>query len=63
MYLGNRWRYDELGLTGEGYIARRDYKVASGMNGRYLLMDTQMFTFRGNTDAYEAFKKALAEKK
>lgn len=63
VYLGNRWRYDELGLTGEGYIARRDYKVASGMNGRYLLMDTQMFTFRGNTDAYEAFKKALAEKK
>ncbi|MBQ8401119.1 MAG: sigma-70 family RNA polymerase sigma factor [Clostridia bacterium] len=58
MYLGNRWQYDELGLTGEGYIARRDYKLVYGMNGRYLLADNQMFTFRGDTDAYEAFKKS-----
>ena len=63
VYSGNRWQYDELGLTGEGYIARRDYKVASGMNGRYLLVDNQMFTFKGNTEAYEAFKKSLTEQK
>ncbi len=63
LYIGNRWRYDEMGLTGEGYIARRDHHVAAGMNGRYLLMDNQMFTFRGNVEAYEAFKKELAEKK
>ena len=56
-------RYEELELTGEGYIARRDYKVLSGMNGRYLLMDNQMFTYRGDTEAYEAFKKSLAETK
>ncbi len=62
MYVGNRWRYDELGLTGEGYIARRDYSVAYGMNGRYLLVDNQMFTYRGNVEAYEEFKRQLAEK-
>jgi len=63
VYPGNRWQYDELGLTGEGYIARRDYKVASGMHGRYMLVDNQMFTFKGNTEAYEAFKKSLTEQK
>jgi len=63
VYLGNRWRYEEMGLTAEGYIARRDYKVVSGMNGRYLLVDNQMFTYRGDTEAYESFKKSLAETK
>ncbi|MBQ8642384.1 MAG: sigma-70 family RNA polymerase sigma factor [Clostridia bacterium] len=63
VYLGSRWQYDELGLTNEGYIARRDYKVASGMNGRYLLVDNQMFTFRGDVEAYDAFKRSLTEEK
>ncbi|MBR5446351.1 MAG: RNA polymerase sigma factor [Clostridia bacterium] len=63
VYPGSRWQYDELGLTGEGYIARRDYSVASGMHGRYLLVDNQMFTFKGNVEAYDAFKKSLTEQK
>ncbi len=63
VYLGNRWQYEELGLTGEGYTARRDYVVAYGRNGRYLLVDNQMFTFRGDTEAYEAFKKSLTDQK
>ncbi|MBR4959494.1 MAG: sigma-70 family RNA polymerase sigma factor, partial [Clostridia bacterium] len=63
VYPGSRWQYDELGLTGEGYIARRDYSVASGMYGRYLLVDNQMFTFKGDVEAYDAFKKSLTEQK
>ena len=62
VYPGNRWQYDELGLTGEGYIARRDYKVASGMHGRYMLVDNQMFTFKGDTEAYDAFKASLKDR-
>lgn len=63
IHIGNRWQYIEKGLTAEGYIARRDYHVAYGMNKRYLLIDNQMFTFQGDTAAYDAFKARLAEKK
>lgn len=59
IHMGNRWQYMEKSLTAEGYIARRDYHVAYGMNKRYLLIDNQMFTFRGDVVAYDAFKESL----
>ena len=59
MHIGNTWRYEEKYLTDENYIARRDYKVISGNDGRYLLADSQTFTWRGNVDEYEDWKKTL----
>ncbi|MBR5779337.1 MAG: sigma-70 family RNA polymerase sigma factor [Clostridia bacterium] len=59
IHIGNTWRYDEKNLTDENYIARRDYKVISGNDGRYLLADSQMFTWRGSVDEYEDWKKTL----
>jgi len=61
IHIGNHWRYEEQYLTAENYIARRDYKILSGMNGNYTLSDSQFFTWRGNVDEYEEFKKNLAE--
>ncbi len=55
--IGNRWRYEEVNLTGEGYIARRDYGVLSGRGKAYRLADHQMFTFMGNVEAYEEMKQ------
>ena len=46
--------------SAEGYIARRDYRVLSGMGDRYLLGDHQMFTFQGTVEEYEAYKAKLA---
>ena len=31
VHIGNSWQYDEATLTSENYIARREYKVISGM--------------------------------
>ncbi len=59
IHIGNFWRYEEKNLTEENYIARRDYKVIGGMNGNYTLSDLQMFTWRGSTEEYEAWKKTL----
>lgn len=59
VHIGNSWQYDEATLTSENYIARREYKVISGMNGKYLLGDHQFFTWRGSVDEYEAWKKTL----
>jgi RNA polymerase sigma-70 factor (ECF subfamily) len=59
IHIGNTWRYDEKNLTDEKYIARCDYKVISGNDGRYLLADSQMFTWRGSVDEYEDWKKTL----
>ncbi len=59
IHIGNRWRYDEMLLTAENYIARRDYKVLSGMNGRYLMGCHQFFTYKGTLEEYEEFKKNL----
>jgi len=60
VHIGNSWQYDEITLTSENYIARREYKVISGMNGKYLLGDHQFFTWRGSVEEYEAWKKTLA---
>ena len=60
IHIGNTWQYDEVDLTAEGYIARRDYRVLSGMGDRYLLGDHQMFTFKGTVEEYEAYKAKLA---
>jgi len=61
IHIGNRWRYEEVHLTAENYIARRDYKVLSGMGGNWLLADHQFFTFQGDLSAYDAFKASLAK--
>ncbi len=62
VHIGNRWRYEEVNLTAEGYIARRDYQVLSGMGGNFRLGDHQMFTFKGTVEEYEAYKASLAKK-
>ncbi len=59
VHIGNRWRYEEVNLTAEDYIARRDYHVLSGMGGNFRLGDHQMFTFKGTIEDYEAYKKRL----
>lgn len=59
VYIGNRWVYNETQLTAEGYIARREYNVMNGMHDRYFLMDNQLFTYKGDLDAYNAFKESL----
>lgn len=59
IHIGNRWRYEEQNLTAENYIARRDYRLLSGMSGRYLMADHQMFTWKGTEEEYEAWKKTL----
>ncbi len=59
IHIGNRWSYEEKNLTAEGYVARRDYAVVSGMNNTYLLRDNQMFTYLGTEEEYEAWKKTL----
>ncbi len=59
IHIGNRWRYEEQNLTAEGYIARRDYHVLSGMGENFRLGDHQMFTFKGTVEAYEAYKASL----
>jgi len=61
IHIGCRWRYEEQYLTRENYIARRDYRILSGMNGNYTLSDSQFFTWRGNVEEYEEFKKNLAK--
>lgn len=61
IHIGNRWRYEEQLLTRENYIARRDYRILSGMNNRYTMADFQMFTWRGNVEEYEEFKKNLVK--
>ncbi len=62
IHIGNRWRYEEVNLTAEGYIARRDYQVLSGMGSSFRLGDHQMFTFKGTVEEYEAYKAGLAAK-
>ncbi|MBR5516071.1 MAG: sigma-70 family RNA polymerase sigma factor [Clostridia bacterium] len=57
IYVGNSWRYEEKYLTEENYIARRDYNIISGNNGRYRLADSQFFTWRGSVEEYEEWKK------
>ncbi len=61
IHIGCRWRYEEQYLTRENYIARRDYRILSGMGDKYTLADHQFFTWRGNVDEYEDFKKNLAK--
>lgn len=59
IHIGNHWRYEEQKLTNEGYIARSDQRILSGRDGRYLMAAHQMFTFKGDVDAYNAFKESL----
>ena len=59
VYIGNHWIYDERLLTAENYIASREYHVMTSMHDRYFLMDNQLFTFKGDLAAYDAFKESL----
>lgn len=61
MHIGNFWQYEEQTLTSENYIARREYHIISGMSGKYLLGDHQMFTWKGSVEEYENWKKTLVK--
>jgi hypothetical protein len=41
--IGSAWEYEEPHLAAEGYRAKRIDRIASGMNGRYLVTDSQEF--------------------
>ena len=58
LHIGNRWEYDELTLTAEGYRAKRLMEIAAGVGGKYLLCESQDFIFLGTQEQYtEAWEK------
>lgn len=57
--IGNRWEYDEVNLTREGYRARRMIEILGYSNEMYLMADHQEFLFLGTEEAYEEFRKNL----
>ena len=61
LHIGSRWTYEEQTLTKQGYIARSDMQVRSGRNGKYFMTTSQFFTYRGNVEEYEEFKKTLVQ--
>ena len=54
--IGNRWEYDEVNLTAEGYRAKRILHVDCGRDGHYIVSDNQEFIYQGTEEEYEAFK-------
>ncbi|MBO5110267.1 MAG: sigma-70 family RNA polymerase sigma factor [Clostridia bacterium] len=54
--IGNRWEYDEMNLTAEGYRAKRISRVDCGRDGHYIVADNQEFVYQGTEEEYEAFK-------
>lgn len=59
LHVGNHWRYDEMKLTNENYIARRDYKLLTKNGSDYLMGTHQFFTYCGTLEEYNAFKESL----
>lgn len=59
LQIGNRWEYAELNLTDENYTAKRIMEVMVGMNGKYIISDSQKFWYNGTEDEYNAFKESL----
>ncbi|MDD6800736.1 MAG: RNA polymerase sigma factor [Firmicutes bacterium] len=53
--IGNSWEYDEPHLTEEGYRAKAVFRIASGMNGEYLMTSSQEFVCRRTEDEYNEF--------
>jgi len=57
--IGNAWEYEEPHLAAEGYRAKRIDRIASGMNGRYLVTDSQEFVcFRTEEEYRELVKQS-----
>lgn len=57
--IGNAWEYEEPHLAAEGYSAKRIDRIASGMNGRYLVTDSQEFVcFRTEEEYRELVKES-----
>ena len=54
--IGNYWEYDEPHLTEEGYRAKAIFRIASGMNGKYLMTDSQEFIYLNTEEEYDKFK-------
>jgi RNA polymerase sigma-70 factor (ECF subfamily) len=59
--IGNRWEYDEAGLTAEGYRAKKRMEITSGVLGKFVLCESQEFVYLGTEEEYDAFKARLAE--
>ncbi len=51
--IGNAWEYEEPHLAAEGYRAKRIDRTASGMNGRYLVTDSQEFVCFRTEEEYK----------
>lgn len=57
--IGNAWEYEEPHLAAEGYSAKRINRIASGMNGRFLVTDSQEFVcFRTEEEYRELVKQS-----
>jgi len=57
--IGNAWEYEEPHLAAEGYRAKRIDRIASGMNGRFLVTDSQEFVcFRTEEEYRELVKES-----
>ena len=57
--IGSAWEYEEPHLAAEGYRAKRIDRIASGMNGRYLVTDSQEFVcFRTEEEYRELVKQS-----
>ncbi len=55
--VGNRWEYDEVNLTSDGYHARRRMEVLCGMDGKYLLGQAQEFVYLDTEENYNKLLK------
>lgn len=55
--IGNSWEYDEPHLTEEGYRAKAIFRIASGMNGEYLMTSSQEFICLRTEDEYNEYVK------
>ena len=53
--IGNSWEYYEPHLTDEGYRAKAIFRIASGMNGEYLMTSSQEFICLRSEDEYNEY--------
>ncbi len=55
--VGNRWEYDEVNLSAEGYRARCRMEVLCGIDGKYLLGHAQEFVYLDTEENYNKLLK------
>lgn len=56
IYIGNQWVYHETTLEPE-FNARKRYRIISGMEDEFFMIEEQEMLFRGTAEEYEEFIK------